>query len=241
MHLSWRQKPQGYQNIVQILVYTGYRRCWPIGFQYYIVPGLCSSIDRGLLVHACNLILLDLIDLLTITSRLNDALLFCFLSLYKWRRRSLIAVLATMEQLLSLQPPPHVMPNFVDPPTQRGVNLACNILCLTVATSCVLIRLHTKIFIQRSPGWDDRKQHPSITGMARLIFSRCVLYGLGRSSSYFRRKEPTESLHAAWPHHLCCPIVGLESRCWHASMGYRTQQPSDMDKGGPSLILFFMM
>ena len=90
-----------------------------------------------------------------------------------------------MEQLLSLQPPPHVMPDFVNPPSQRGVNLACNILCLTVATLCVLIRLHTKIFIQKSPGWDDRKQHPSMIGMGRLILSRCLLYRLGRSNQYF--------------------------------------------------------
>ncbi|KAK0514360.1 hypothetical protein JMJ35_002977 [Cladonia borealis] len=63
-----------------------------------------------------------------------------------------------MEQLLevpSLQPPPHVIPNFINPPSQRGANLACNILCLTVATFCVLTRLHTKIFILRSLGWDD--------------------------------------------------------------------------------------
>ena len=144
-----------------------------------------------------------------------------------------------MEQLLNLQPPPHVMPNLVNPPSQRGVNLACNIICLTVATLCVLIRLHTKIFIQRSPGWDDREQHSSIIGMARLIFSRFVLYGLGRSKSFFRRRAPTESLHVA--HHLCCPIVSLKSRCWHAPVGYRTQQPSDMDKGEPSLLSSFTM
>lgn len=172
-----------------------------------------------MLVHACNLILLDLIDLLTITYPLNNTLLFCFPSLYEWKRRSHIAVWATMEQLLSLQPPPHVMPNFVNRPSQRGVNLACNILCLSVATLCVLIRLHTKIFIHKSPSRDDRKQHPSVTRMARLIFSRCVLYGLGKSNQYFRI-APTESLHAAWPRHLCFPIAGVESRCWRAPMGY---------------------
>ena len=194
----------------------------------------CSSI-------ACNLILLDPLDLLDITCRWDDVLLCCFLPLYKWRRRSHIAMLATMEQLLNLQPPPHVMPNFVNPPSQRGVNLACNIFCLTVATLCVLIRLHTKIFIQRSPGWDDRKQHPSIIEMYRLNFPRCVLYRLGMSNQYFGREAPTESLHEAWPRHLCFPIAGLESRCWRAPMGYRTQEPPNMDKGEPSVLIFSSM
>ena len=45
VHLSWRQKPQGYQNIARILVHAGYRRSSSIGFQNHIVPGLCSSID----------------------------------------------------------------------------------------------------------------------------------------------------------------------------------------------------
>ena len=138
-----------------------------------------------------------------------------------------------MGQLLevpSLQPPPHVIPNVVNPPSQRGANLACNMLCLIVATICVLTRLHTKIFILRSSGWDDCKQHPSV-GRDRLIFFRCVLYRLGRSYWYFRIEAHTESLHEAWPHHLCFPIVGLESLCWHAPMGYRSQQPSSMDKG----------
>ena len=85
-----------------------------------------------------------------------------------------------MEQLLSLQPPPHGMPNFVNPPSQRGINLACNILCLIVATLCVLIRLHTKIFIQRSPGWDDRKQYPSIIRMGRLtLLDVCFIAWVG--------------------------------------------------------------
>ena len=139
-----------------------------------------------------------------------------------------------MEQLLevpSLQPPPYVNTNFVNPPSQRGANLACNVLCLTVATFCVLTRLHTKIFILRSPGWDDCKKHPSVIRRGRLIFSRCVLYRLGRSHWSFRIEAHTEILHEAWPHHLCFPIVGLESLCRHAPMGHRSQQSSDMDKG----------
>ena len=139
-----------------------------------------------------------------------------------------------MEQLLevpSLQPPPHVIPNFVNPPSQRGANLACNILCLTVATLCVLTRLHTTIFIRRSPGWDDCKQHPSVFGSGRLIFSRCVLYRLGRSNCISRKEVHTETLHEAWPHHLCFPIIGPEFLCWRAPMGYRSHQPSNMDKG----------
>ena len=149
-----------------------------------------------------------------------------------------------MEQLLevpSLQPPPYVIPNFVNPPSQRGANLACNILCLIVATFCVLIRLHTKIFILRSPGWDDCKQHPPISGRGRLIFFRCVLYRLGRSNWYSSIEAHIETLHEAWPYHLCFPTVGLESLCWPAPMGYRSQQPPHMDKGEPFLLIFSCM
>ena len=139
-----------------------------------------------------------------------------------------------MEQLLevpSLQPPPHVIPNFVNPPSQRGANLACNILCLAVATFCVLTRLHTKIFILRSLGWDDCKQRPFVIGRGRLIFFRCVLHGLGTSHWYLRIEAHTEHLHKAWPHRLYLPIVGLESHRWRVRMGYRSKQPSHMDQG----------
>ena len=136
-----------------------------------------------------------------------------------------------LPEVPSLQPPPHVIPNFVNPPSQRGANLACNILCLTVATFCVSTRLQTKIFILRSLGWDDCKQRPYVMRRGRLIFFRYVLHGLGRSHWYFRIEAHTEHLHEAWPYRLCFPIVGLESHRWCAPMGYRSQQPSNMDQG----------
>ena len=145
-----------------------------------------------------------------------------------------------MDQLLevpSLQSPPYVISNSVNPPSQRGANLACNILCLAVATLCVLIRMHTKILILRSPGWDDCKQHSSVTGRGRLIFSRCVLHRLGRSNWYFKVEAHTEIPNEVWPNRLCFPVVGLEPLCWHAPMGHRSQQPSNVDKGEPSSLV----
>lgn len=66
--------------------------------------------------------------------------------------------MATLEQLLEgpgLQPPPGVLPDFIHPQSQSAANLACNILCLTVATLCVAIRLYTRFVITRSHGWED--------------------------------------------------------------------------------------
>lgn len=66
--------------------------------------------------------------------------------------------MATLEQLLEgpgLKPPPGVLPNFIDPPSQSAANLACNITCLTVATICVAIRMYTRLVITRSHGWED--------------------------------------------------------------------------------------
>lgn len=68
------------------------------------------------------------------------------------------ATMATLEQLLEgpgLEPPPGVLPNFVHPQSQTGANLACNILCLTLATICVAIRLYTRFVITHSHGWED--------------------------------------------------------------------------------------
>ena len=66
--------------------------------------------------------------------------------------------MATMEQLLEgpgLEPPPGVIPNFVSPPSQKAANVACQSVCLTLATFCVFIRMYTRFFIIRSHGWED--------------------------------------------------------------------------------------
>lgn len=66
--------------------------------------------------------------------------------------------MATLEQILEgpgLEPPPGVLPNFIDPQSQSAANLACNIICLTVATICVAIRIYTRFVITKSHGWED--------------------------------------------------------------------------------------
>ena len=65
---------------------------------------------------------------------------------------------AAMEKLLEgpgLKPPPGIIPNFIDPPSLYGINIAVNSTCLIVATICVAIRAYTKFVIMRIHGWED--------------------------------------------------------------------------------------
>ena len=103
-----------------------------------------------------------------------------------------VVVLATMEQLrdlYALQPSPDIASNPVNPPSLTGASLACNITCLTVATFFVLVRVYTRTFVVRSPGWDDCEQSSSRTEQARLTSSRCVLYCLGTSFLFLEWKH----------------------------------------------------
>lgn len=58
-------------------------------------------------------------------------------------------------EMPGMKPPPGVIPNLTNPPTMQHINLLCQITCLSVSTICVLIRMYTKIFIDRSHGWED--------------------------------------------------------------------------------------
>ena len=85
---------------------------------------------------------------------------------------------ATMEKLLEgpgLKPPPGILPNFVDPPSQFERNIAVNSLCLIIATICVFIRAYTRICIMRSYGWEDCKKHGS-SSLIWLTFDRYLLH-----------------------------------------------------------------
>ena len=57
----------------------------------------------------------------------------------------------------ALTPPPGVMPNFAAPNhSARIYTILCSIL-LGIVYVFVIIRLYVKIWIKRSPGFDDRK------------------------------------------------------------------------------------
>lgn len=57
----------------------------------------------------------------------------------------------------SLSPPPGVTPNFQNPESNARTCVIASIVCVIIAALFVLARLWSKLFIVRSPGWDDGK------------------------------------------------------------------------------------
>ncbi|CAD6594032.1 MAG: hypothetical protein ASARMPREDX12_007986 [Alectoria sarmentosa] len=79
------------------------------------------------------------------------------------------AIAAAAEALLSgpgLQPPPGVIPNFIDPPSQAYWVYITLPVCLAVSTPFVWIRLCTAVFILKSHGWAD---YANATAWAFLV------------------------------------------------------------------------
>lgn len=64
-----------------------------------------------------------------------------------------------------LDPPPGVTPNFVDPETRAPYAIIAHTIALSLATIFVAMRMYTKIWITRSPGWDDCEFFP-VVGVA---------------------------------------------------------------------------
>ena len=61
------------------------------------------------------------------------------------------------ENLPALRPPPGVVPNFEAPNKRAEVyNILCSFL-LAIVYVCVCLRLYAKVWIKRSPGFDDGK------------------------------------------------------------------------------------
>ena len=68
------------------------------------------------------------------------------------------AMAAAMEAMLrgpGLEPPPGVIPNFIDPPSQAYWVYVTLPICLAVSTPFVWIRLYSAFFILKSHGWAD--------------------------------------------------------------------------------------
>ncbi|MCJ1317038.1 hypothetical protein MMC15_002359 [Xylographa vitiligo] len=53
------------------------------------------------------------------------------------------------------QPPPGVVANLDNPPNMQAVNITIVVICLTITTPIVCMRLYTKLFITKTRGWDD--------------------------------------------------------------------------------------
>lgn len=62
---------------------------------------------------------------------------------------------AEIALLPGLQPPPGVIPNFVNPPTLVPLGIAVLVLCLTVTTILVVTRVYLRTFLVKAWGWDD--------------------------------------------------------------------------------------
>ena len=57
----------------------------------------------------------------------------------------------------ALEPPPGVIPNFIDPYTRGPMLLALSAVAIGIMYLFVIARFYYKIYIQRKPSWDDRK------------------------------------------------------------------------------------
>ena len=75
------------------------------------------------------------------------------------------AMAAAAEAMLNgpgLQPPPGVIPNFVDPPSQAHWVYVVLPICLAVSTPFVWIRLYSVFFVLKSHGWADCSYNQSL-------------------------------------------------------------------------------
>ena len=84
---------------------------------------------------------------------------------------------------ISSVPPPYgVIPNFIDPPSKVYLDIITQSVCLPIATILTLIRVYTKIYLIRSPGWED---WTAVIGWMGLMIwgALCIAsdrYGSGR-------------------------------------------------------------
>ena len=60
-----------------------------------------------------------------------------------------------LDRVPGLQPPPGVIPNFVDPENYQGKIIASNVVFLALATIFTAAKLYTRAVIVRSVRWED--------------------------------------------------------------------------------------
>lgn len=68
--------------------------------------------------------------------------------------------MAELSRTPALPPPDGVLSNFIDPPSRANSYIIVNSIALALMILCVSLRLYAKIWIIRSPGWDDGKYNP---------------------------------------------------------------------------------
>ena len=75
-----------------------------------------------------------------------------------------------LTEVPGLTPPAGVTPNFNDPYSILNSLLAGVILCLTLATISIAIRLYTKLFLLKTHGLDDCKYT-----IVRILLDMCLI------------------------------------------------------------------
>ena len=63
----------------------------------------------------------------------------------------------SLNQLPGLQPPPGVVPNFINPENYQSTIIATLTVCLTTATLLTLLRLYSKVFVIKCIVLEDCK------------------------------------------------------------------------------------
>ncbi|MCJ1225134.1 hypothetical protein MMC12_001783 [Toensbergia leucococca] len=88
----------------------------------------------------------------------------------------------TQVQVLGGMVPPHgVTPNFVDPYSLQPVLIAMFAFYLAISTATTLLRMYTKLYISKNPGWGDYTACIALLGY--IVYCACVFstlpYGAG--------------------------------------------------------------
>lgn len=78
-----------------------------------------------------------------------------------------------------LPPPPGVIPNFIDPYSKAWYSILTIVVCLTLTTLLIGIRICTKFLITKSHGWEDceYKLSRSLLPLTDLQQTRLLLLG----------------------------------------------------------------
>lgn len=63
--------------------------------------------------------------------------------------------LAGLNGIPALRPPPGVTPDFIHPQSFGQRVTVTSVICLTLMTMSVIVRLYTKLSIKHVWGWDD--------------------------------------------------------------------------------------
>lgn len=64
---------------------------------------------------------------------------------------------ADLSKIPALDPPPGIMPNFLDPVSRANITVIPCAGIVAVMILFVFLRMYTKIYITHSTGWDDCK------------------------------------------------------------------------------------